>query len=52
MKISNGVPPVREFNVKSAEMEYAQESYTYNKVPVEDDVMTYYVKGVPPSDAI
>jgi len=53
MRIVNGVPPIDEgFIIHEAEMSYGHDPYTYHEIPLEDDVLTYYVEGVPPSDAV
>lgn len=53
MKNFNGVPPRGEvFIIHEAQMIYGHDPYTYHEIPLEDDVLTYYVEGVPPSDAV
>ncbi len=53
MKNFNGVPPADEgFIIHEAEMSYGHDPYTYHEIPLEDDVLAYYVEGVPPSDAV
>lgn len=52
MRNSNGVPQEREINVNIANMEFDHDSYTYHEIPVKEDVTKYYVKGVPPGDAV
>ncbi|MBN1365651.1 MAG: hypothetical protein JW976_12645 [Syntrophaceae bacterium] len=52
MRNSNGVPLDREINVRFANMEFGHDSYTYHEIPVNEDVMKYYTKGIPPGDAV
>ena len=53
MRHLNRVPQDREINSRLQNMvEYGHDSYTYSEIPVADDVMKYYSKGVPPGDAV
>jgi hypothetical protein len=48
MKNFNGVPPRdKEFIADEAQMNYGQAPYTYDEIPVEEDVLAFYGGGGP-----